>query len=520
MNRRKWQVWLVFFIVTILLVVISVYCIQSMDGKLGIMNVALGISLLLVYICEFICIGCLFVRLGIPIEFWDEKLTVGKEEVGLFISGSTPEVLNAINIKGGIVGLQGYSTGRKGLRLEIIQSKNLFLNKKFDLDVFADYGMFFNTTDIGKVDPPGLCIFVKNDPAIVKSNIEKAEKEIFRCVRYVKIPEMRDGVLSLRYEYTGLVEVRNKETAKLFLNTKVDFKKNITLYDLLLRDIFKLCPNDKESVLPVSGKNETYNFWINTPNGQMALFLLRNFPLEEVVGRRKVYDEENGKRNLNQLIGYVQSYIESNSKTVDYDNAYLNQVFDRLKNIQCEKSGINLYKNLHSNYYIANGKRINHLVSRMISKDSQDEPYSYIFAIASYQDNDSCIKTNEFIKKLLRSEGCEHLIEQAELMLKDSLHEKIIAGSACYESMKTADVMKALSINQYCTGQELITRAREYLMVHCCIPEIMPVYNRVFSVEMGPVTKVVLMPEEKFHMMPAFMEVISAKINSERGKQT
>ncbi|MGN7619188.1 MAG: hypothetical protein ACTJLM_04995 [Ehrlichia sp.] len=425
-----------------------------------ILNILVGVIVLVVIGVTFaICLErnyptCLVSR--------NNQFTIKEGEEFVCFMPFSQEELDKMNVSRNVIRLVRFSLDKGISNCDIVQNKGLLTDRKLKLYSTFEYDMLFDNDSLAKVGTSGLCIFAKVGTSVsqVRRDIAEVEEKIGKCMNFFKLLEISDGTLLLRYGYAECV--KNEETANIYLRTPVD--NGITFYDLLLQKVFKSCPDNKEYVCSVVKrgsefikKNQVDDLWVNKPDGQMALFILSNFPPDQVVCRKKVYGY--GISNLNKKISWIRDYINLNGKVID--GSYLSKMIDKLRDIHCQQYELNLYNNFMDYYIDDEGNT----VSSLISEDCRSSSiHPYILAIASYDSDYYFDKANEFIKKILYSEGYSHLINQVKSMLMGYLDINII-DSPYSKNMHVASVLTVLSIgDKNCTGEELIKYAREYVV--------------------------------------------------------
>ncbi|WDM84821.1 hypothetical protein K6025_02830 [Ehrlichia sp. JZT12] len=447
-------------------------------------------SILTLIVLEFVfTIYFAIYKNSVPVILQDRPLTINEGEEAVFFVPCSPEELEKIDVGNNIVKLTECASDVGILNLNVIQNGKSCISRKLNLCNTFEYEILLNNDELSKVGGcSGLYIFVKvNSISRIREIIEFAERNVEESVSFVKFLEVSDGTLILNYK--NIKFVQDKRDARSFLRTQLSSgRKSISFYDLLLQRVFESCPDDKKSVYQINGskfpgRNQVDNLWINKPDGRMALFILSNFPPDQIIiGRSKIF----GGRILNKKVGWIQGYIERNGRI--RDESYFKKMIDELKDIQFQQYEMNLYDNLHVDYYVDN--QGNSISSLMCEDCKNASIYPYIFAIAAYDSDYYFDETNDFIKKLLHSKGYGYLIKQSSDMLRGYLDKSIIDSPKC-EGMSIPYILTMLSLDRNCTGQELVNCTREYI-VKRYVSHVPPFYNLCSSIKVGNVKNIVL----------------------------
>ena len=497
MNECKTYTLIFLFAAFFLVILLCLFTFKNSLLASKSSSIALSAVLAILLICELICIVHLTVykALGISIKYQDGQFVIQEgKEIVLFIP-STCEELSKINVESNILSFVTYCTEGTKFELRVVQNKGLLPNRKFNLTI-SDQHQIIDKANYTQVNSPGLCIVVKTDISQVELNqvIEgnSVSKDLYSSV----YKEIRDRTLFLERRALKFVDVKNDESAKLCLSSVLDIENDITLYDCLLQNLFESCPIDKKSMFPKSkgffsffSRSNDDDSWINGINGKIALFLLTNFPLDKVIGRKKIHGNE--VSNLNRQISYVQSYIDKNPTVRSV--SYLDKVFDMMKSIACSGYKIDLYDNLCKDYCIDGETQIHDLVLQ----DLNNPIYKYVFAIASYQDGDASIETNEFIRELLAKKTDKIFVDEIDSVLSNNHKKPFIRGLSDYKKLKIDDLVTVLSLDpkKRYTAKQLISSARAHIMKKYtdCLKHF---YGEIVSVKVGDVRNIMILEDQ------------------------
>ena len=386
--------------------------------------------------------------------------------------------------------------------IHCVRQKGKLFSRSFKLQLKNDCYEVFIDKENSNFVKGGFYISSKVDPTVLDQLIAED------CLSG-SVPEVENGILYLHYTY--LAVVKDTESLKAVLESRNEvvteysslyFAKNIsvTVYESLIASIFCSCPGDMKSICPGDNKyltNQEGNFWINTPNGQAAVSLLSILPPTEVLGRKKVRENKHG--NLNKQINCVLNYIK-NTKGNATDNADFDYVLNFLKEqIWVNNRGVPFYNVIGENYPLIEDSNLR--VKDLLRKDLPHNFLRYIFAIASYQDCEDVIETNELVRNLMVKFGFEYVIDKVHTILKDCLDKVIDIKSFC--GNVSGDILTALSIDndkEY-TGKELIKHAREYLVKRYA-HQISMIMERNVPIRVGPIESMVIVyPVENSQML-------------------
>ena len=514
--KKKSQAYYFLVIFSVFFVIALSFFIKYRNGLT--LNIVFGIGSLVMLVCFMVSIVHFVMHFqGISVKFSDRVSLLaeekGKKIFALFGYLSSADQLTEIS-GNNITDFQPDSktmmynlTGEEqDYGFDIVETCGLFPSRKFKLQLDSNlkYKMVFNPSDLSKLQSPGFCILVNANANTLKMK-EKIEKlQDF----YIRFPKVENGSLYIHYGYKKFAETL--DDARLILSKRLGYQsesdlsqcKSVTLYDLLLHNVFLTCPGDEKDICPMGNGNsltigDQSKFWINQPNGKMALFLLSNFSLYNIAGRGEVWlSNSQNLDDLNKKIRCIQGYIARHGKS--QDSSPLSELFNRLRRIISYNQEKITYCSLHKNYLLSKGRYL----SEAISEDLKDNTERYIYALASYQDCTSAAQSCDFIKNLLRSNGCEDLISQAESLLGGELYEEIKHDAPCYESMRIFSVGRRLfsgvrDTRLWYTGRELIDAAREYILKKY-IPDQLGLIDEKFSSMMiGPVDKIVFLNEKE-----------------------
>ena len=493
---RKFFFILLFFLLIVFLLVMLSYFIDSCfllsRDILYSKDFLISMGILALILLGIVFMYFINYKRGVSVELQNKQLNIKEgEEVVLFAPFSVEE-LDKINAGRNIVKFLGFTSEKEGIGFHIIQ-RGIFDDQELRLYSTSDYQILFNNDEIANVNTPGLCLCVKvvNGISQIKKDIAEVHSTIAENVGFFRLLEISNGDLFFKYGYVEIV--KDRESANLFLKTAIDVTSGRSFYNLLLQKVFTSCPNDKKSLYSLdksrdgsSVEDQVDNLWINGPDGQMALFILNNFPPSEIVGSNKV--SENRAKDLNRKICLVQSYIKQHGEVIE-DESCLNRMIEALRDIQCQVYNMNSYNSLYQDYYI-NDKydTISSLMCQDLNNGNVDP---YIFAIASYESSYYFDETSIFFRKLLCSKGYSDVIKHTNSLLIGYLDESI-ANSPYYEKINIESLLPILSMDENCKGQELIESARKYILKRY-MSRVGVFYNRSFSIKIGSVKNIVLM---------------------------
>ena len=506
--KKKSQVYCLIVAFSVLFVIFLACFIKFIHN---FFSIAFGIISLVMLSCLVVSVFHLIMFFqGISVKFTGKSSLLlkeeGKEMFALFIPLSSDQLIliskidgnNIISFQPDVESAMMYTSKRedKNCKFDVKETCGLLPSKKFELHLDGNYQMIFNTSDFSKLCKPGFCILLK-----ASVNALKIKEQIERLQDfYIRFPRIKNNILHINYGYKKFAE--SYDDARMILSRRsinqsydnLSENKVVTLYDVLLHRIFMSCSNNETNVYPMGDSDQERRLWIDKPDGRMALFLLSNFSLEAITGRKEAYlDDPKSLNILNKKITWVKNYIANNGKL--NDSNYLSSLFDKLRSIICSEERITYYS-LHRNYLLSDGRRL----GEAICQDLEDDLDPYIYAIASYQDCEGVDKTCNFIKNLLCISGHEGLIDGAQFLLDDMLCKEVRYDVPCYEFMNIFRVMRKLFPQQdimWCTGRELIDAARKYILDRY-IPCKLGLFNEKFSsMEVGPVKECIFVNNDE-----------------------
>ncbi|WDM84817.1 hypothetical protein K6025_02810 [Ehrlichia sp. JZT12] len=438
----KFQVNLLFVVITVCFLATLISFIKFRNGDL-VFDAFSCTALLVLLICGIISV----------IHY-----QINSERICILLIPVINDELNRINVEDSIIELRSDQVGSiidssLKLRFCMAQSSGLLFSEgsMLQLDTSRDCKILFNDDDLAHVNTQSLCVLLKN-----VSDVKKLMKEC-KDLR-IKYPEIKDGVLWLHYDASKVVN--DEETLKVLLSS---FQEDgLTIYDVLIKRLFHFCPGNEKSV--DKNVSVTKEAWINTRDGKMSVYFLSIFAPLEVLGRKTVYENEEG--DLNEKIEYVLNHIEQNGITTSEFNFTDLLEFIKEKIFGNRKSEMPLYSMMNRNLLLT--KDIKMSLNDLICQDIKSGIYKYILAIACVNDGgDNCpfAETNYFIQCLLFLQGYEGLVSQMRNMLND-YNGKINCNSPDYKNFKIDRVITMLSVknSKECTNRELIKCAREYLV--------------------------------------------------------
>ena len=492
---KKNKPLILFFMLTVLFFLSLLFLIFLKKNKLksDILDIVFIVILVTLAICKIMTIIHLAMNMrGIPIKYQDSSLVIKENEGCIFFIPCTcdSEELSKIDVDSNILEFVSHDTDGDDDKLLIVQNRGLFTNQELTLSISGEYKIIDKINCISQMNSSGLCVFVKEKN--VQSDMDRMEEYIDtnKFLHGFTYIEMYNKTLFLRRKCLKFIESKDKANASLCLSSIVDVKSGITLYDCLLQQLFEFCPNNKKYIFPkpdfFSGRNNNDDyFWINSDNGKIALFLLRNFPPSRVIQRNQIYGDS--ASGLNKKVAYIQDYIDKNPK-MRCENC-LDEVFSLLRDVACSQYRVNLYNNLFKNYSVDGETEIRDLILQDLDQDI----YRYIFTIASYQDDSP---SNKFIRELLMEKTDEDFVNSIKTIL-NNYRGPMIKTSPDYKRLKIDDILKVLSLSSRtrCTVSQLVKRVREYI-VKRYTQNLMPFYSEVCSVELGSVEDIVILEDQ------------------------
>ncbi|WDM84819.1 hypothetical protein K6025_02820 [Ehrlichia sp. JZT12] len=284
-------------------------------------------------------------------------------------------------------------------KLEIVQNCGLCTSHlNLQVDRNSKCKLFFKYKDIAQLNAQGLCIFFNmGKPKIQDLAVQHSV--------YVSIINACIENKRLTFYFHYYVDImQDKETLKQFFKC---YESNLNRYLLLMEKLFLSFPSD--------GEDAEKKAWLDTDDGKKVIELLAVFPYKDMLVNDRVND--NRLQLLNQKVNYVLDNInqqESSFVNADYkDCSYLFKavqdfLFERKKNMY-------LYDIMFEDYFAEKGPSLD-----LVSQDLIDEDLlKYIFAIASYHNHCSAVKTNKCIRDLLNQSQFSNLVVQVDNMLDE-----------------------------------------------------------------------------------------------------
>ena len=349
---------------------------------------------------------------------------------------------------------------------------NVNEEKKVVLNITQKYRLFFTKVVNVQVDPNHECILLSNHKQISynqKSGIFvhiKAEPSVIKDILskihlHIKYFKMKNGVLSLTFNYSALC---NHIKYAFDLLTHKTGKDSVTLYELLLRDMLKSCPNDSSLLIPssISAGIKSEDLWINQVRGRLTLTLLMVFRVSMILGNGSVFDED---EELSSKIKLLQNYIVSNKLTPKPQDIFT--LSEKIKRKFYAIHGVANYSSLYLDYYTIRGMPFSKLISSEIC--GGHTILAIMIAIASYQCKSSKyhVKTNNFFRRILHSAGSGDLIAEVNNVINGDLSEKINLHSCKVLTSKISIGLMLISksLGSISTIREVVNSARDYVML-------------------------------------------------------
>ncbi|WP_143339985.1 MULTISPECIES: hypothetical protein [Ehrlichia] len=404
------------------------------------------------------------------------------EQIALFIPLSDDQ-LNRLDPNSKIVEIKydrvatGINlNGEKDIVLNITQKKyGLCATRVVDVVVNSDRKCMLLTSNqgIAQVSGRGIFIVVNKRPSTIKDITSKMRF-------YIKYPEMKDGVLSLTCNYSAMCS--SIKGALGMLRYKVesagDCEEQMSLYELLLKEMFRSCPSDSSLVVPsdTSIRSGTESLWINQSDGQLTMALLINFSTSMVLGRGS---RLNNDKKLFAKITLLQDYIVQNGITSDPE--IFPKLFEKIRYKFCKvHRAISQYRCLYNDYYTKYGVTFSELIRSEIRNGNTI--LAAMVAIASYQcrGTDFATATNSFLKEILSSVGSSNLIAEVNDIINGDLYARVNLNSYKLLGLGISSALKVISksLGAFCTNEQLIDCARNYIMSKC--------YSSVTTLEVVP----------------------------------
>ena len=376
-----------------------------------------------------------------------------------------------------------------GDRCSIIQqSFGVLIGRKinFELDYpFKPY-VVLSKSELVNVKGSGLLI-------IANGNLLKF-KEILN-VRDItcKSLKVNKGNLSLVVNYKQSVE--NMHDLRLLLDRQVMLKDDyipttsveyVTLYDLLLYEL------TKSYFIDVPPKDKKIEDWIKTEDGKLTLFLLDNSCLRDTNCKFLPYDRA---KQVDEFISSVKNYIRETYVMPSED--LFQSLYSKVKNILTNVCSLPYFA-IHENYILNDGSRLSGLMLDHLQFNQNREMLKCIFAIASYQYNDSYCQSNEFIKELFCNAGCIDVLRNIHGMLgsgrnfrfDDCLYAKVTFDSLVEELQ--IDLKEPFRNSE---RVHLIDSARRYIE-RMYAPYVKPYYD-IERLVVGSSSEIVILVGEK-----------------------
>ena len=323
------------------------------------------------------------------------------------------------------------------------------------------YKILHSKEEVRRLNTSGLCFLVKD-----KSKIDDIMKSHFDFSSiYV---ELENGVLKLCY--SGRRVIKDRESLKHYLLDKdfYDFFHSYSFrYKALLSYLLELCPNDQESVYPKDRyalENQGKKFWIDKPEGQIAMCILRTFKPEEMLKRvgTEFYDEyDEEEKDLKKKVGYILDYIKQENIEGDEDD--VNRILEYIKEIS---------PYTRFSYLIPLHSDVNKKILDVVSEDLESKNvYKYIFAIAAYP---SFIDTeeNSCFKKTLELLGYGKELFEVSSAMCTLYDNPIKIDSYEYRKLKLGEVLQEMfeqfiigpeGVNKEYTCRQLVSFARDLI---------------------------------------------------------
>ena len=426
------------------------------------------------------------------------------EQVVIFISCS-PKELKKIGTNNNVINLIGSRSEEGVFSFDITQNCGFMPLKRFSLkkDICDNHRILFSNEDIARINVPGIAIVVNID------SVGKLKRYVKQ--RGIMYPEIKDDRIALlRYECIKFAEDEEdlifylRDVQNIVVNNILPSVKNeivpevyegkfvLNTYDVLLWQIFRSFPCDEFTT------DDERTSWINSNDGRIAVFLLKNFNLSSMTGYEEVrLPNSKTTKDLNDKIEWVKANMEDCSEVESSE--ILPYVFNKIKTVlytlDCRLfsySCLYRYKNYGVSYeYKLVDIMYNHL---------DLYPHGYIFALASCNDNSNLTDTNNFIKRLLLLGNYGEVIDEVQSILDNDYLDELVTNTSYFNTLKISHVFEALSIDeskQNCTFRELINYARAYIVKKYIVDTLPLVPQKVSYKKIGDIGSIVLVPERK-----------------------
>ncbi|WDM84824.1 hypothetical protein K6025_02845 [Ehrlichia sp. JZT12] len=446
------------FIVTLSFVKV-IYNRSPMLFIIGITTSGIWLSVALVNLI-FRCIGA---EIKVQDKNKVQNFEKGKS-FGIFFPCTSDE-FKKINIKDNIFRFKYVDNLRGDSGYCIVeQSSGALVNKviHFKLSDSCKPHVILSNDDLINMKGSGLLIMATGD-------MSKFTKIIENQHFHFQSLEMMKGNLLLHANCKKSVDDLNG--LQLILNRKVMPRDNyirstslqyVKLSDILLYELFSSCPVSDSS----KTKGREMLDWIIEGDGKLALFLLSNFKLEIVEGS---FIPSQRVEYINNMIRLLTDYIEKgNGSLFKNSNASFRNVCKKIHSILSSVC-VFPYFTIHENYQLNDKSKLSDLMFDDLKSAPDKEILQCIFAIASYQYDDSAYEANRFVKNLLCKVGCMDVVTKVYKMLSDS--KKLISNcDLCLcGSVRVDTIIKKLGLKTEgdleCSCADLIGLAREYIGV-------------------------------------------------------
>ncbi|MGN7619183.1 MAG: hypothetical protein ACTJLM_04970 [Ehrlichia sp.] len=403
-----------------------------------------------------------------------------------------------------VVKLECKREASRGHYVYITQNHESLDSKTIKLGIKSQCKLLKGKEEFAEINVPGLCIWIKD-----RSKIEKIMKRFI--IHSVKCPDIKNG--TVLFNCYGSTLVRDKESLKLLL-LDCALPYAVNKYEMLLGRLFTLYPSDKELVYPID-KNKEGKFWIDSYEGQLAIYLLSLFDPFEMLSKKQFCGVN--KCDLHEKIKYLLDYIKEEGIIPD----------DSAVKYICEFVRCNWYYIDYADFrpYYCLYEDARFTLKDLINEDfEKDEIYKCIFAIASHynvRDNDykeeeyvdydtRCTEANGFIEELLKLQGFADSMCDIRIALSDRYDTAIKCGSTEYEILKVRSLLEKMfqegiideeSTKKEYTGKELIELTRFIINSKYNSKAGFFHYSyRLFSVQIGAVAGITLMDGHSIQM--------------------
>ncbi|WDM84816.1 hypothetical protein K6025_02805 [Ehrlichia sp. JZT12] len=422
----------------LLLVMIGISALMIFIRFVILRNIWMGILDEMFYLGITVCITLLIVsiihvvliyRNGVPVISQDKlQIESEKDQECLIFIPLYPDELVKINSDCNIVEFRYLENVWHGKKFFIIQNAGLLPLKKEIItrdDDLLKCQILSSREKLLKINSAGLCLLVN------RSEIEEIMRSHLNFdLNYV---EVKNGTVKLKY--SGCRVIKDKESLKSYLLDYQHYLRySVSRYESLLEHFLLDCPDNEESVYPkdkCAFENQGKEFWINTPNAQMAIRILRTFNPKEMLEERELIKKSNLKQKVRHILNYIaQENIKENENDVD-------EILNAVKSILG-------YTYFNDNVPLHSDVRVK--IRDVICEDlKNNEIYRYIFALASCSEDDKALYTGFGFRVICKSLGYKELMWEVEAIMSNYYNKKIAVDSEDYKALKLDEVLEKMS---------------------------------------------------------------------------